>query len=59
MHSSRRQAARYLKRMPADCKQQVKEVVLEVAGLPDVTSHPNIRAMSGEWDGCFHLRLHD
>jgi len=48
-------AVRYMKRMPADRKEQVKAAVLEVAGLPDVGSHPNAKAMRGEWDGCFRL----
>ncbi len=52
-----RHAARYLKRMPADRKEQVKAAVAEVAALPEVPAHPNVRPMKGDWEGCFRLRV--
>ncbi len=50
-------AVRYLKRMPEDRKEQVKEAVNSVADCDDIPSQPNIRPMKGEWDGCFRLRV--
>lgn len=52
-----RHAVRYLRRMPEDRKQQVKDSVNEVAALDDVLSHPNVRVMKAEWEGCFRLRV--
>ena len=52
-----RHAVRYLKRMPEDRKRQVKSALGEVAALDDVLVHPKIRAMKGEWEGCFRLRI--
>jgi mRNA-degrading endonuclease RelE of RelBE toxin-antitoxin system len=43
--------------MPGDRKEQVKEAVISVAACDDIATHPNIRPMRGEWDGCFRLRV--
>lgn len=50
-------AVRYLKRMPVDRKEQIKEAVNSVADCDDIASLPNIRPMRGEWEGCFRLRV--
>ena len=52
-----RNAARYLKRMPADRKEQVKSALADISTLVDVLTHPGVRAMKGEWDGCFRLYI--
>jgi mRNA-degrading endonuclease RelE of RelBE toxin-antitoxin system len=41
-------AVRYLKRMPVERKEQVKEAVNSVADCDDIASLPNIRPMRGE-----------
>jgi phage-related protein len=40
-----RHAVRYLRRMPADRKAQVKAAVDEVAALDDPLSHANVKAL--------------
>ena len=52
-----RHAVRYLKRMPADRKQQLKAAIAAVAVLPDVLAHPSVKRMFGEWEGCLRLRV--
>ena len=52
-----RRAVRYLRRMPAQRKEQVKAAITEVAGLDEPATHPNVTAMSGEWSGCLRLRI--
>ena len=52
-----RNAARYMRRMPADRKAQVKAAVDEVAALEAPLSHPNVKALGGEWSGCLRLRV--
>jgi len=52
-----RHAARYLRRMPADRKEQVKAAVAQVADLDDPQSHPNVRVMGGQWNACLRLRV--
>ncbi|NQX01816.1 type II toxin-antitoxin system RelE/ParE family toxin [bacterium] len=48
---------RYLKRMPHGRKEQVKAAIAEVAGLSDIGSHSNVKAMQAEWMGCYRLRI--
>ena len=52
-----RHAVRYLRKMPLDRKDQVKQAFSEVAKLVDPLEHPNVRAMTGEWSGCLRLRV--
>jgi mRNA-degrading endonuclease RelE of RelBE toxin-antitoxin system len=55
--SYHRNAVRYLKRMPIDRKEQVKAAIAELARLPDVSLHPNVKVMQAEWAGCYRLRI--
>ncbi len=52
-----RHAVRALRRMPVDRKDQIKASVAEVATLDDPSIHSNVRQMSGDWVGCFRLRV--
>ncbi len=52
-----RNAVRYLKRIPADRKEQIKAALAGVASLPDTQAHPNIKSMAGDWSGCYRLRV--
>ena len=52
-----RNAARYMRRMPPDRKEQVKRAVRRAADLPDPLSDPNVKAMVGDWAGCMRLRV--
>ena len=52
-----RNAARYMRRMPADRKEQIKAAVAELAGLENLMQHPSIKPMSGDWPGCVRLRI--
>ena len=52
-----RHAVRYLRRVPADRKQQIKRAIDEVAELDVPTTHPNVRQMAGDWAGCMRLRI--
>ncbi|MDA0765462.1 MAG: type II toxin-antitoxin system RelE/ParE family toxin [Verrucomicrobia bacterium] len=52
-----RHAVRYLRRMPADRKAQVKAAVGGIAALEDPLSHANVKALGGEWSGCLRLRV--
>ncbi len=46
-----------MRRMPADRKAQVKAAVNEVAAMDDPLSHPNVKALGGDWSGCLRLRI--
>lgn len=52
-----RNAARYMRRMPSDRKEQIKKAVNEIAGLADPAGHANVKSMGGEWSGCMRLRV--
>ena len=52
-----RHAVRSLKRMPVERKEQIKAALADIAALPDLSAHPNVKAMKGEWSGCFRLRV--
>ena len=43
--------------MPIDRKEQAKAAVVQAADFPDVLKNPNVRAMEGEWAGCYRLRI--
>ncbi len=50
-------AAKYLGRMPRDRAIQVRDTLKEVAILDDISSHPNIKQMSGNMTGWSRLRI--
>jgi len=52
-----RNAARYLRRMPADRRAQMETALREVAAAEDPPALPNVKRMSGEWSGCARLRV--
>ena len=52
-----RHAQRYFQRMPGDRQAQMRAALQAVAALADVTSSPNVRPMSGDWNGCHRLRV--
>ena len=52
-----RRAVRYLRRMPVDRKEQVKAAITDLAELDEPATHPNVKAMSGDWSGCLRLRV--
>jgi mRNA-degrading endonuclease RelE of RelBE toxin-antitoxin system len=52
-----RNAASYLRRMPADRRIQMETALREVAAAEDPLALPNVQHMSGEWSGCARLRV--
>ena len=44
-------------RMPRDRATQVRDALLEVAGLDDISSHPRIKPMGGDMTGWSRLRV--
>jgi mRNA-degrading endonuclease RelE of RelBE toxin-antitoxin system len=52
-----RRAAGYLSRMPRDRATQVRDALVEVAGLDNIASHPGIKQMSGGMAGWSRLRI--
>ncbi len=52
-----RHAKRYFQRMPGDRQMQMREALQTAAALSDPASSPNVRPMSGEWSGCYRLRV--
>lgn len=50
-------ARAYMRRMPAKRRQQMADTLKEVAALPDVTTHPRVRALSGEHQGNYRVRV--
>ena len=52
-----RNAARYLRRMPADRRAQMETALRAVAAAEDPLTVPNVKQMSGEWSGCARLRV--
>lgn len=43
--------------MPADREAQMRAALQTVAPLPDIASSPNVSPMSGDWVGCYRLRV--
>ena len=54
-----RKAQRYMRKMPPARKEQLKAAVREVAALEDPLTHPNVRLMRGNREGCMRLRVGD
>lgn len=52
-----RRAAKYLGRMPRDRAIQVRGALREVAILDDISTHPNLKPMSGNMSGWSRLRV--
>lgn len=52
-----RRAASYLSRMPRDRAAQIRDALVEVAGLESIASHPGIKQMSGGMAGWSRLRI--
>ncbi|MBX3740677.1 MAG: hypothetical protein KF712_06790 [Akkermansiaceae bacterium] len=52
-----RRAARYLSHMPRDRAMQLRDALREVAGLPNIADHPNIKQMKGDMAGWSRLRV--
>ena len=52
-----RHAVRSLRRMPVERKDQILTGITEIAALDDPLSHVDVRRMSGDWAGCFRLRV--
>lgn len=52
-----KRAVKYLRRMPADRKEQIKEALAQIAELEDPLGDPNVKPMSGAWESCHRLRI--
>lgn len=52
-----RRAQAYLRRMPPKRREQMANTLKEVAALPDVTPHPRVRALTGEYEGNYRVRV--
>ncbi len=52
-----RHAAKYLQKMPADRKSQILGAVKNLATALEPLSGPNVKAMAGEWEGAYRLRV--
>lgn len=50
-----RRAARYLKRLPADQKEKIKDRLLSLA--EDPLSYPGLQPMQGRWAGYQRIRI--
>jgi mRNA interferase RelE/StbE len=49
-----RHAAKYLKRLPRDIKQRIKNILVQLEQNP--LDQPGIKHMAGEWDGYHRIR---
>lgn len=47
----------YMRRMPPKRRQQMADTLRDVAALPDVTTHPRVRSLSGEHQGNYRVRV--
>ena len=52
-----RRAQAYLRRMPPKRRQQMADTLTEVAALPDVNTHPRVKALTGNYKGWYRLRM--
>lgn len=52
-----RRAVKYLRRMPQDRQAEMFHALDQVAALEEVTSHPNVKALSGQLSGWYRLRV--
>ena len=51
-----RRAAKNLRGLPRDRQIQVVQALEEIAAQQNLSDHPNIKALSGEFTGWFRLR---
>ena len=51
-----RRAVKYLRGMPRERQVQIVQALEAIAGIPQLSDHPNIKALSGEFAGWFRLR---
>jgi mRNA-degrading endonuclease RelE of RelBE toxin-antitoxin system len=51
-----RRAVKSLRGMPRDRQLQIVQALEEIAALKNLSDHPNIKALSGEFTGWFRLR---
>ena len=49
-------AVKYLRRMPRERQAQIVQALEEIAALQNLTDHPNIKPLVGEFAGWFRLR---
>ncbi len=52
-----RRAQAYMRKMPPKRRQQMAEVFVEVAALPDVTTHPRVSELTGKHKGSYRIRV--
>jgi mRNA interferase RelE/StbE len=52
-----RAAARALRRIPEDRKDQIKAAIAGLADQTDVLRHPSVKIMQGNWVNCMRLRV--
>lgn len=45
-----------MRRMPAKRRDQVAAALQECADLDDPLEHPNVKQLTGKWEGCMRLR---
>ena len=51
-----RRAVKYLRCMPHDRQLQIVQALEEIAAMPNLSVHPRVKALSGEFAGWFRLR---
>jgi len=51
-----RRAVKYLRCMPRERQAQIVGALEELAALENLTNHPNIKSLTGEFVGWFRLR---
>jgi len=52
-----RGALRAMRRIPQDRVRQIFGALEELAVLPDPTTHQNVKAMKGDWQGSWRMRI--
>jgi hypothetical protein len=48
---------RSLRRIPQDRARRIFAALDELTTLPDPSTHPNVKAMKGDWRGCLRIRI--
>jgi mRNA interferase RelE/StbE len=54
-----RRAAKALRNLPADRQSQILQAIQDLAATPDPAVHHNVKAMKGQWEGRYRLRVGD
>jgi mRNA interferase RelE/StbE len=52
-----RRAIRAMRRIPQDRVRQIVGALEALAALPDPTTHQNVKAMKGDWEGSWRMRI--